>query len=558
MNMFQVNDLTYQYPEACAPALQGINATIKQGEFVLLLGKSGSGKSTFLRSLNGLVPRFYGGKISGEIAVQEKPIQQLTQRDIVTTVGFVNQDPERQLVLETVERELVFGMENQGISAAQMKGRLAEVSHLFGLRHLLSRRTSTLSGGEKQLIALAGVLTTFPQALLLDEPTSQLDPVHAEEVLHSIRRLNEEWGLSIVLSEHRVERCFHLADRIILFEAGRVVFQGTPQSFIESCQKDGRGWAQFLPPITRHFLEHNEPNPPLTVKEARNRTQVQLTKQIKAEEAQVPSDKSNHQNWWGKLTTRFSRGGASAPGAVAPSPLLGLKKAKIEYDPHKPIVSDLDYHIFVGDKIALLGENGAGKSTVAKALAHVVPLKEGMLQWEGEEKPEAFWQESWKKIGYLSQNPNDYLLHDTVEEEMQFAVRHTSPQATEMSKAERVDKLLEMVGLTRYRQRHPYDLSGGERQLLALSMIVAQTPDILLLDEPTRGLDLTEKERLIRILSDLPIQAVLLITHDVEFAKLFANRISILYQGEVVADGRPCDIFSNSFSYMPQVNKYYR
>lgn len=555
MNIFQCKTLTYQYPEAEMPSLTDVSVNIRQGEFVLLIGASGSGKSTFLRSLNGLVPRFYGGKLSGEVCLYDQAIEQLEQRTLVSAAGFLNQDPERQLLLETVEREIVFGMENLGIDPLQMRSRLAEVSHLLGLSSLLSRKTASLSGGEKQLVALASVLTTYPQALLLDEPTSQLDPIHAEEVLHTIRRLNEEWGLTIVLSEHRLERCFHLADRIFLFEAGRVVFTGTPAEFASLCRRERQEWSRFLPPITRHFLEQQYPGLPLTVKEARSHTPPQGEPGIGAvEQEQGASERVHHRSWWRNLTERLIVKRQENQREPVKQPLLQLQAITAGYLPHAPIFTDFNYSIFSGDRIALLGENGAGKSTLAKLLAQVMPLSKGSLLWQGQEITERK-EEPDQRIGYLSQNPNDYLLHDTVEEEIRFAVRH-GHQATNLS--QRVEELLQLANLTKYRHRHPHDLSGGERQLLALMLVLAQRPRVLLLDEPTRGLDLLQKEKLAHLLHTLPVEASLVITHDVEFAYLYANRLSILYQGEMVADGQPDEVFANSFSYMPQVHKYYR
>ncbi|MGD8191715.1 ABC transporter ATP-binding protein [Brevibacillus ginsengisoli] len=530
MKMFQTKQLSYQYPEADSCALNQVNVSVEQGEFILLLGASGSGKSTFLRSLNGLVPRFYGGKLGGQVDVRGKSIDEWAQRDIVSTIGFVNQDPERQLLLDSVEREIVFGMENLGTPQEQMKGRLAEISHLFDLHHLLGRQTASLSGGEKQLIAMASILTTYPEALLLDEPTSQLDPVHAETVLHALRRLNEEWGMTIVLSEHRVERCFHLADRIILFDQGQVVFQGTPRDFVAQSEEQRTEWRRFIPPITRHFLEQNLEAQPITVKEARSLRNPALLSGNKESTAQERTPSSCQA-------------------------LLQLDQIKAGYHAHTAVLNNLSYTILSGDRIALLGENGAGKSTLAKVMSQVVSIQRGSMMWEGDEISSAFTTESWKQIGYLSQNPNDYLLHDTIEDELVFAVRHAK---SGVAINDRVEELLELSGLGKYRHRHPHDLSGGERQLLALTLVLVNTPKLLLLDEPTRGLDLMQKQKLSQLLHTLPVNASLVITHDVEFAQLYANRVSVLYQGEIVADGSPDQVFANSFSYMPQVHKYYR
>ncbi len=551
--IIQLQQVSYWYPQAEQPALRRIDLAIEPGEFVLVLGASGSGKSTFLRALNGLVPRFYGGRISGSVLLAGKPLDALSQRKIVSAVGFLHQDPERQLLLDTVERELVFGMENLGIDPAVMKSRLAEVSHLFGLGPLLARKVATLSGGEKQRVALAGVLTTYPQVLLLDEPTSQLDPVHAEEVLQAVRRLNEDWGITVVLSEHRLERCFHLADRVLLFEQGAVAFDGTPSAFARAARTRGE-WAGFLPAVARHLLHAtDEGEVPFTIKQARSMvrpTAVPVALAGSGEERKEQKERtlgSLLSGWWGKKER--------VAGEKRP-PLLALERGRVSYDGQADVLRDVTYVISEGDRIALLGENGAGKSTLVKALAGVIPLAAGEVRWRGETVAATFWETAWRQIGYLSQNPNDYLLHDTVEAELAFAVRRHAGSDAE-AKAE-VRRLLEQVGLADYSQRHPYDLSGGQRQRLTVAALLANRPSVLLLDEPTRGLDTAEKERLCQWLHSLPVEAVLVITHDVEFAAAFANRVSVLYQGQLAADGAPDDVFRQSFYYMPQVYKLYR
>jgi energy-coupling factor transporter ATP-binding protein EcfA2 len=532
MNMLRCEQLSYRYPEGEQLALSDVTVSIEPGEFVLLVGTSGSGKSTFLRALNGLVPRFYGGAIAGEVFIRERPLSSLTQREIVTTVGFLNQDPERQLLLDTVERELAFPMENVGIPYQEMRGRLAEISHLFGLGSLLACRTEQLSGGEKQRVALASLLTLYPEVLLLDEPTSQLDPVHADDALHLLRRLHEEWGLTIIMSEHRLERCFHLADRILLFEQGTIRFDGTPRQFAATARSMPE-WRRYLPPVAREMAERRQAGElPLTVREARSALM----------EGELPVSPRD-----------LSAGGNERPGRE----VLAIRQGTAGYEEKPAVLRRLDYVIREGERIALLGENGAGKSTLAKVLAGAVPLASGELYWCGAPVHRDFKSQSFRYVGYLSQNPNDYFLHDTVEAELAFAVKVGSAANVGDMSAE-VDSLLKRFDLTRYRKRHPHDLSGGERQRLALAIVLAGKPDVLLLDEPTRGLDFAQKQMLAHLLRTLPVKAVLVITHDVEFAQDFANRVSVLYGGSMVTDGSPEEVFSRSFAYAPQMYRVLR
>lgn len=531
MSILKCEQLSYQYPEAEDLALENVSVTIERGSFVLLLGASGSGKSTFLRALNGLVPRFYGGKLGGKVLVEGREISTLSQRELISTIGFLQQDPERQLLLDTVERELAFGMENMGVPLEQMKSRLAEISQLFGLGSLLQNKTASLSGGEKQRIALASMLALYPQVLLLDEPTSQLDPVHAEEVFQTLRRLNEEWGLTVILSEHRLERCFHLADQVVFFDQGRISFQGTPREFVHQARDHRADLLDFLPPITHHFIDREETEElPLTVKEARS----------------IMRESGRH----GKSTER------SIPDADMRAELYRMEAGKAGYEKRADVLRNVSFRICEGDHIALFGENGTGKSTLAKVLSGIIPLSSGKLVWQGNAVDSQFWQIAYTKIGYLSQNPNDYFLYETVESEIAFSLMQA--QVREADRKEALSQLLDTFGLSDYRNRHPHDLSGGERQRLALAIVLASRPQLLLLDEPTRGLDYGQKLKLIQLLRTLPVQAVLVITHDVEFAAMYANRIAILYAGTIVADALPHDVFSQSFTYMPQVYKLYR
>lgn len=540
LKLFACDHLTYQYPATQRPAIRDITLSLSPGEFILLAGSSGSGKSTFLRALNGLVPRFYGGQIAGQVSFAGQELSRLTHREMVSGIGFLQQDPERQLLLAEVERELAFGLENLGIPPGEMRSRLAEVSHLFGLGELLSMATSQLSGGEKQRLALASVIATYPQVLLLDEPTSQLDPIHAEEVLQAIRRLNEDWGMTVIMSEHRLDRCFHLADRLVLFEQGEVRFDGTPRSFVGQAREQP-SWQRFVPPISRHFIEATDSaDIPLTVKEARA-LKAYHPADDPGRPAQLQPDHSQA-SLWKRLTSIWTRAETSREEL----PLLEIKRGFAGYGEHPDVLRDLQFAIRPGERVALFGENGAGKSTLAKVMAGVVPLRKGELRWQGAVSHHPPVQEGRRKVGYLSQNPNDYFLHDTVAEEIAAIDGKDG------------NELLDLLGLSSYKDRHPHDLSGGEKQRLALAIVLASEPQLLLLDEPTRGLDQREKEKLVEILHALPVAATLLITHDIEFAALYANRISILYRGQIVADGEPDQVFAQSFYYMPQVYKWKR
>lgn len=336
--------------------------------------------------------------------------------------------------------------------------------------------------------------------------------------------------MTVLMSEHRVERCFHLADRIVLFESGAITFNGTPQEFVASA-REVEGRQMFLPPVTRHLIERGiSGDAPLTVKAARMVVQAQGLREDVVKQLQVPDERT--------------------------STLYRLSHASAGYGQNQKVIRNLSVTIQEGNRIALLGENGAGKSTLAKLLCGALPLQKGERHWRNEPIADAFWDDAWRRIGYLSQNPNDYFLHDTVEGELDFALQQLalSNEQKERKKLE----LLTRLSLLPYKDRHPHDLSGGEKQRLALALVLPSEPDLLVLDEPTRGLDARQKQEMIHLLNEMNVPAIMIITHDVEFALSFANRVLVLHRGELVADGTPEDVFQRSFAYMPQVYKLYR
>jgi energy-coupling factor transporter ATP-binding protein EcfA2 len=342
-----------------------------------------------------------------------------------------------------------------------------------------------------------------------------------------LRRLHEEWGLTVVMSEHRLERCFHLADRILLFERGRISFDGTPRQFAAIAMQSKTDWQSYLPPVTRELAGRLQSDRlPLTVREARS-----LLPSLPEDVCSVSENRP--------------------PGKE----ILGIYRGRAGYEPKTDVLKNVTYRICEGDHIALFGENGAGKSTLAKVFAGVLPLTAGEIRWKGRAADAGFWQTAYTRIGYLSQNPNDYFLHDTVEDELIFSLKQSSSSGAGGLTA---DDLLDLLGLEPYRNRHPHDLSGGERQRLALGIVLAARPQVLLLDEPTRGLDPFQKQKLCSLLHRLPAQAVVVITHDVEFARDYANRVSVLYDGDIVTDSSPDEVFRHSFAYAPQAYRIRR
>ena len=529
MELFEVENLTYYYPEKNDGALIDINLKISEGEFVLLTGASGCGKSSLLRALAGLIPDYYGGAIGGEIRYAGRPLGSWDKKRLAREVGLVFQDPEQQLVMTSVEQEIAFGLENLGIDPAEMRRRVAEVLSLFDLTALRKRSAFTLSGGQKQKVVLASVLAMYPRVLLLDEPTSQLDPVSAQELLNYIQRLNLEWGFTVILVEQRTDRCFHLADRIVLMERGKVIHQGTPR---EMASWGGGQYLSFMPPVARIFSQLELGSVPLTIKEGR---------------------KLLRQN--GLHLTAGMKNRAVQKAGVPASPLLQIRDLEFAYDSRSPCLKGINLSFYPGEITVILGENGAGKTTLLKTINGLLSPQRGKIFLKGGEITGKRAETLADRIAYLSQDPNDYLFHNTVQEEIAYGIKVRGSK-----NPERVKKTMQLLEIEHLAEAHPRDGSGGERQRIALGAVLVTDPDILLLDEPTRGLDPAMKEHLASLLQKIQDKGktIVVVTHDVEFAVEVATRVLILHDGQVVADGDRETVLANSLYYAPQINRLFR
>ncbi len=496
MSVLCLERVSYRYPGGGgrAPALRDVSLRVEPGEVVVLAGASGSGKSTLLRTASGLVPHFFGGEVAGRITVAGMDTREHGTGELAAAVGTLFQDPETQIVMGTVRSELAFPLENRGDSPGSVARAVEEAALALGIAQLLDRPTGELSGGELQRVALGAALAGRPQLLVLDEPTSQLDPVAGDELIGILRRLNEDFDTTVLLSEHRLERCLPAADRAIAMADGEIAFDGDPDDFL--------AWAvrkapELATPGAR--LLHGVGRRPVAgVKAARASLRA----------AGVPTDVVNS-------GVACDPRGSPRPGRGEVA--LELKGVWHEIDRGPAILRGLNLVLKPGERVALMGRNGAGKSTLLRHAAGLMKPTRGRVRASG-------------RVALLLQNPGDYLIHDTVAEEASPAARAR-------------------VGLGRegFAFRHPRDLSGGERQRLALAIVLGgegdgvDPPAVVCLDEPTRGMDRGARERLAALLAELPA-AVLVATHDPEFVAAFAQRVVLLADGAPIADGRTEEI----------------
>jgi len=529
--MIRFEHLAYRYPGSASAILDDLSFDVREGEFLLVIGPSGSGKSTLLRCLNGLVPHFYGGQISGRLSVAGLDPVALGPRGMASTVGFVLQDPEAQFVVDRVEDELAFALENQGLDPIVMRKRVEEALDQLGIAALRGRSVNTLSGGERQRVAIAAVMTLQPRLLVLDEPTSQLDPQAAEEVLDTLVKLNEDLGLTVVLSEHRLERVVQYADRILYLPGnGRPPVLGEPRAVLEQ--------VELTPPLITLAKALGWSPLPLTIKEGRR---------FVGRESGTPRQES------------APPPAAPPAAAAAPAAVVSVSSLGFAYNGH-PALDGVSLNVRQGEFVALMGRNGSGKTTLLKQLVGLLRPQRGEVEIVDPRSRRALntrraaVEEIIGVVGYVPQNPNALLFNDTVRQELDFTRRgHGLPPADN-------GPLLDILGLAAHAEDYPRDLSVGERQRVALASILVAEPQILLLDEPTRGLDYGQKEALVAFLQAEKARGrtIIMATHDVELVAGCADRVVILGDGQVVVDGPARQVMSESLVFASQINKLYR
>ncbi len=538
-HLIELLRVTYTYPDQTAPALANFSASLRPGEFVLVVGPSGAGKSTFLRCLNGLVPHFYGGRWAGRASIFGRDPLALAPRGMADLVGFVFQDPEAQFVVDTVEDELAFAMENFALPPATMRKRVEEVLDQMTISHLRDRRIGTLSGGEKQRVAIAAVLALQPEILVLDEPTSQLDPQAAEEVLTALRHLNEDLGLTVVLSEHRLERVVQYADRVLYLPAlGQPPILADPRTVMATLP--------LVPPLIELGRSLEWQPLPLTIKEGRTFARGLADRLSRGMDSDATNGRKAAEDQEARKT----------PQALSPTtPPVRVNEVYYRYD-GRPALRGVSLEAARGEFVALMGRNGSGKSTLLKQLVGLLKPDQGQVWIAGLDTRQAALEDVIRTVGYVPQHPGALLFQETLADELAFTRRsHRLPADRDADQA-----LLDRLGLGALAGRNPRDLSGGEQQRAALAAILVAEPQVILLDEPTRGLDYEQKHRLARLLLELKQEGrtILMATHDVELAASCADRVVLMAEGQVVVDGPARQVMSDSQVFSSQINKLFR
>jgi energy-coupling factor transport system ATP-binding protein len=511
--LVRITGLSYRYPGAAERALAGIDLEIGPGELIVLAGRSASGKTTLLRACCGLVPHYHGGEVAGEVEVAGLDVREHGPAELGGAVGLVAQDPETQVVSTTVRAELELPLEIRGEPPGARARAVEEAALALAIPDLLDRTTDSLSGGELQRVALAAALVLRPRLILLDEPTSQLDPVAGDELVWLLRRLNEEWGMAVMLAEHRLERCLAHADRVVALDGGAIAVDGAPEAFLEWAL---RADPELATPAARLFDLAGLRPLPAGVKRAR-----ELLDEAAIEIPPAPAPPP--------AAARRRRPRPRDPALEARRAWVALEVGTEARD----VLRGLDLVVERGERVALMGRNGAGKSTLLRSAAgRLRPLRGAIAAPRG--------------CALLPQSPADLLVRDRVGDELP---------------GEAGARALAAVGLEGSADADPRDLSGGERQRLALAIVMAgreeltALPGLVCLDEPTRGMDRARKRDLAGWLGELAARgsAVLVATHDVEFAATFADRVALLADGSVIADGAGDEILAGGWYFSTEV-----
>ena len=557
MAHFAIEQLTFAYPGADRRALDGVSLEIEQGSYVVICGKSGCGKTTLLRHLKSVLTPH--GERTGRVLFEGVPLEEVSQRDQSAKIGFVMQNPDAQIVTDKVWHELAFGLESLGCDKDSMRFRVAEMASYFGIESWFHKDVRDLSGGQKQLLNLASIMAMRPSALILDEPTSQLDPIAASDFLNTVRKINLELGVTIVLTEHRLEEVFACADKVVVMDRGEIVSIGSPLRVARELHASGNDMMAALPAPLRIFYgveaarevglgksspdkaspeKAESPDAPLTVREGR-RWLSRVASDDCAQRDAIPAD---------------------APLDAVEHPALSLKEVWFRYDRDLPdVLRGASLDVAPGSILSIMGGNGAGKSTLLRVACGISKPYRGTVRVFGRKLKD------WKAgslfdgcLALLPQDPQNLFVKKTVREDL--AEMLASSRLPEADRARRIEHVIDVTDTESLLDKHPFDLSGGEQQRAALAKVLLTEPKILLLDEPTKGIDAFFKRQLASVLDDLKRDgvAIVMVSHDIEFCARYADAVAMMFDGEIIAQSSPRTFFSSNSFYTTAANRMSR
>ncbi|MBP1760550.1 MAG: ATP-binding cassette protein [Firmicutes bacterium] len=539
MEAYQISDLSFTYPLKKEPALQNINLSIHPGEFITLCGRSGCGKTTLLRHLKTVLTPH--GDRSGQIMFNGIPLAEVDQRAQTQNIGFVMQSPDNQIVTDKVWHELAFGLESLGYDTAEIRLRVAEMANYFGIQNWFFQNVSELSGGQKQLLNLASIMAMQPAVLILDEPTSQLDPIAASDFLSTVKKINQELGTTIIMTEQRLEEALPLSDRVLVMDKGQMISDASPRETGEKLREWHHDMFLAMPAPMQIYagLESSLPCP-VTVREGRR-----WLDSCDSSPQQLPQKK-----------------------AVMPLPVVGssdtpaieLKDVWFKYEKNRPeVIKGLSLTIQKGEFYAIVGGNGTGKTTVLNIIAGILKAYHGRVFLYGSQQTAGRRRDGHGiRLGALPQNPQALFVKKTVALDLKEILDGQGLSREEQQ--QRIDAVAELVDITELLAMHPYDLSCGEQQRAALAKVLLREPEILLMDEPTKGLDSHFKIKLAGILKELQAKGITIVTvsHDIEFCARYADRCALLFDGSIVTENSARTFFAGNSFYTTAANRMAR
>lgn len=534
--VLECRNVSFCYPTQTAQAISDISFRIQESEFVVLCGQSGCGKTTLLRHLKKNQIPFGSG--SGELLFRGSDIEGMDDRESACRIGYVGQNPDTQIVTDKVWHELAFGLENLGVPTAQIRKRTAELAQYFGMESWFHRQTAKLSGGQKQILNLAAVMVMQPEVLLLDEPTSQLDPIGSQRFLDTLQRLHRDFGTAVLLSEQRLEEVIPMADHVLIMHQGRLVGDVSPAGCAKVLAQYRDDHGEDLPissamPVAVRVWEQfgadqEETEPPVSIRQGKQWLREKVSERCRE----------------GAEELLLGRQDVREVGTNPSAAVLEVKNLSFQYEKGQRVLDDFTLKVARGSIYAILGGNGSGKSTALKAVMGILKAGHGKVKVEG-------------RMLYLAQNPRSLFTELTVEEELLEVFEHGGERVSAEERKKRVREMISYLELQGQQEQNPMDLSGGQQQRLAMGKLLLLQPDILLLDEPTKGLDSAFKQKLAKLLQNLCEEGrtIVLVSHDMEFCASYATHCGLLFDGALACTGTCREFFEDNEFYTTSASR---